>query len=537
MESLESLLDAWIEHEVEQNPVLGTAWGVPGHDDRLGDASAEAFMQAERADDEWMARLDAIDAATLTLDEQIDRDLVRSALAGRQVTRPWQAWRRDPSVYTGPCLNGVLLLFIHRPLPAKELAAAAAARMEQIPQVLAEATANLDAELANAVIVERALGQCQAGVTYARTLVPAEVETADLRQQLAEAGEIAARALEDFAEYLRGLAEQANGPYAIGDELYSGLLTRRELLGYGAAELRRRGQAAYDELDGAMGRVAYAIAGHRNWRKVMEELNGDHPPTPEAMRAEYEAWTARCRQFLIDQDLVTLPDGERCLVEPTPPFLRPTAGVASYQQPAPFSASTTGRFYVPWPPDGAAPERVEQMLQTNAYASIPTITAHETYPGHHWHLTWLKERGRRIRSVVRTPYFVEGWALYAEAVMRERGFFSDPRHELAHLDARIFRAARIIVDTSLHTGDMTFDEAVTFMSTKASLSQATARAEVSRYCAWPTQAASYLTGALEIERIRSSFLDEGRGDERAFHDAIGATGGLPIALAERAVLS
>jgi uncharacterized protein (DUF885 family) len=177
------------------------------------------------------------------------------------------------------------------------------------------------------------------------------------------------------------------------------------------------------------------------------------------------------------------------------------------------------------------------MLQTNAFASIPTITAHETYPGHHWHLTWLKERGRKIRSVVRTPYFVEGWALYAEAAMRERGFFSDPRQELAHLDARIFRAARIVVDTSLHTGDMTFDEAVTFMSTKASLSQATARAEVSRYCAWPTQAASYLTGALEIERIRSAFLAEGRGDERAFHDTIGATGGLPIALAERAVLS
>jgi uncharacterized protein (DUF885 family) len=102
---------------------------------------------------------------------------------------------------------------------------------------------------------------------------------------------------------------------------------------------------------------------------------------------------------------------------------------------------------------------------------------------------------------------------------------------------RIFRAARIIVDTALHCGDMDFDEAVTFMQTSASLSEPNARAEVIRYLAWPTQAASYLTGCLEIERIRARYLEEGRGDLRSFHDEIAATGSLPIALAERAVLA
>jgi uncharacterized protein (DUF885 family) len=83
---------------------------------------------------------------------------------------------------------------------------------------------------------------------------------------------------------------------------------------------------------------------------------------------------------------------------------------------------------------------------------------------------------------------------------------------------------------------MTVDEAVAFMSTKATLTEPTARAEVGRYCAWPTQASSYLTGSLEIERIRERFFAERRGDLRAFHDAIAGSGGLPIALAERAVL-
>jgi uncharacterized protein (DUF885 family) len=120
-------------------------------------------------------------------------------------------------------------------------------------------------------------------------------------------------------------------------------------------------------------------------------------------------------------------------------------------------------------------------------------------------------------------------------MMREQGFFTDPAHELAHLDARLFRAVRIVVDTSLHCGDMGFDEAVAMMQDDAGLTEPVARAEVTRYCAWPTQASAYLTGSVEIERLRERWIGELRGDLRGFHDAICGSGALPIALAERAV--
>ncbi len=151
-----------------------------------------------------------------------------------------------------------------------------------------------------------------------------------------------------------------------------------------------------------------------------------------------------------------------------------------------------------------------------------------------------------MRKVYSTPYFSEGWALYAERVMRERGFFEDPIHELHHLNATLFRAARIIVDTSLHLGEMTFEEAVTFMMDKAAMPEPVARAEVGRYCWWPTQASSYLTGCLEILAIRERYLAR-RGFAsvsprdvpidvlRRFHDAIASSGALPLGLAERAV--
>lgn len=210
--------------------------------------------------------------------------------------------------------------------------------------------------------------------------------------------------------------------------------------------------------------------------------------------------------------------------------------VASYMSPPAFRPSLVGYFNVPYPPDGVSDEEVQKRLETNSFHSIPTITVHEAYPGHHWHLVTAQANPRPARRVFSTSYFSEGWALYAERVMREKGFFEDPRHELCHLDARLFRAARIIVDTSLHIGDMSVEEAVTFMSTKASLSEPTARAEVGRYCSWPTQASSYLTGAIEIERIRDQWV-AGGGDLRAFHDKIALSGMLPIALAEQAVLA
>ncbi|HEX5829157.1 MAG TPA: DUF885 domain-containing protein, partial [Candidatus Limnocylindrales bacterium] len=238
-----------------------------------------------------------------------------------------------------------------------------------------------------------------------------------------------------------------------------------------------------------------------------------------------------------------------CAVVPSPVFQRPVLGVASYIAPPAFSDKLRGHFFVPFAPDGASEEEIQGRLSNNSYGSIPTTSVHEAYPGHHWHLVMRKSApSSPVRKVYGTPYFNEGWALYTERVMRERGFFTDPLHELQHLSATIFRAARIIVDTSLHLGEMSFDEAVAFMRDKAMLPEPVAIAEVGRYCWWPTQASSYLTGCLEILEIRRRYLDA-RGYAgvdpkdapveviRDFHDTIVRAGSLPLGLADRAVMA
>ncbi|MGD0743126.1 MAG: DUF885 domain-containing protein [Acidimicrobiales bacterium] len=532
------VLDQWLAHEFAASPVTATALGAEGAHGEIDDLTAAAFAERAAADAAWLAHLLAVDAGRLGPDQRVDRDALIALLRGRQVLESWRAWRRNPSVYLDPCFDGILSLVIHRSFPEEELARYTTGRLRAMAGALEAGRANLSAELANPLIVGRAINQCEAAIPYFQEMLPREFTAPALRAAVAEAAGTAAESFQGFRSFLTELATSARGDYAIGEERYSALLRERELLGYGAVELRARGRRVLGQLESEMNELARGIDPHApTWRSVFAAMSEDHPATFEEMRDCYENEVGKARAFLRANDLVSLPPGEECRVEPTPPFLRPIIAVASYISPPAFRPGRVGHFNVPWPPAGTTPADNARLLAANNRHVIPTITVHEAYPGHHWHLTWMKTSTRRVRQFVHSSYFSEGWALYAEQMMREQGYFSERRAELGQLNARIFRAARIVVDTGLHIGDLGVEEAVAYMETNAGLPAPVARAEVSRYCAWPTQAPSYLTGSLEIERIRQGYLAAGRGNLRSFHDAIAATGCLPLALVERALLA
>ena len=547
MPDFRSLVDEFLQNEFETSPTAASALGLTDYDDRLDDLSASAFAKRNADAEAWLKRFEDAASDDLEQADEIDRQLAIASLRGRVINIDWQAWKRDPLLYSGPILNGVFYLFLNRLRPNNELVDAAVSRLEQATTALEQGRANLDPKLANHLIVERATNSARAGANYLRGMVGEEADTDSDRDRLKAAGIIAGDALDEFAGFLSSLAEQAEGDWHYTEERYSRQLRERERLNFDARSLRELGQREYDRLDAEMNELARA-AGGDNWRDVLEEANEDHPRSEEEMRRAYADWTERSRAFLAETGLVTLPDGESCSVEPSPPFTRPLFAVASYSGPPAFSDTLKGHFFVPIAPDGTSEEEIQKRLASNSFGSIPTTAVHEAYPGHHWHIMWSKIKAPRLRAVLTTPYFSEGWALYAERVMRERGFFTDPIQELYHLEATIFRAARIVVDTSLHMGEMTHDDAVDFMLQKTALTEPTAKAEVGRYCSWPTQASSYLTGCLEILRMRDLYL-AARGVDyekpadipidvlRDFHDTLAGSGKMPLGLAEQALMS
>jgi len=513
MSSFTDLADTFLKEEFAESPVLASSLGLTEYDERLDDLSADAHRRHDERSAAWAKRFGAIPDDTLSPSERIDRDFVGSILRGRELNAPQRSWQRQPATYLNPGLQGVFSLFLHRLRPEKDLADAARARLAEVPRA--------------------------AAAKYARELVPQEVKDPVAQERLAATGADAGDAFDAFAEFLTEKKEKAIGTYAIGEALYTSLLQEKELLPYDARALRERGREQYDLLAAEARRLAQEISGTDDWAGLLDKLNKVHAPTPEGMRAEYEEWTERARSFLRDTGLVTLPKGERCTVEPSPPFQRPILAVASYNRPPAFTDSLAGHFFVPYPPDNTSPEEIQKRLEGNCSAGIPTTAVHEAYPGHHWHLVMAHANPSKLRQVFSTSYFSEGWALYAERVMREQGFFADPKHQLYQYEATIFRAARIIVDTSLHLGEMTFDEAVRYMVEKGNLTEPNARAEVGRYCSWPTQASSYLTGMLEIVDVRTRWLTKngksGVTALREFHDKLTGSGAMPTSLAERAL--
>jgi uncharacterized protein (DUF885 family) len=527
----EALLSEWLGAELERQPTLASELGLEGYDDRLGDFGAARWTTQAHRDQQWTGRISKLSLPDLPLDDQVDLTLILAEMAGRSIMDDWASWRRDPAVYLDPCLDGVFSLWLHRLRPEAALAAASVARLHHIPEVLSAARAQLDADLVSPMLVSRAVNAARGGARYFSDLLPAEVAEQPMRGLLASAAATAATELEDFAVFLEGLERRGRGDWAIGETRYSALLREKELIGVDAAGLHALGQSAYDQLAGQMDELAVRIDPDASgWKEVMADIATDYPSSPDAMRSAYEAACLVARDFLIQHGLVTLPPGEECLVEASPVFQRPVLAVASYIAPPAFSTSVTGHFFVPYPPDGETPRGIAERLADNGHHTIPTVAVHEAYPGHHWHLTTANATPRPVRKVLTTSFFVEGWALYAEAMMNEQGFFTDPRDVLCHLASRLFRAARIVVDTSLHCGAMTVDEAVAFMVDKVLMTEAVARSEVVRYCGWPTQASSYLVGALEIEALRDRWRSEQRGDLRSFHDAVAAHPVLPTAL-------
>jgi uncharacterized protein (DUF885 family) len=515
--------------EFEESPVWASLLGQDGYDHRLDDCSAAGFERRSAEDRLWLRRFIAFDPSDLSFDQSIDRDLVVAHLGQRVALADWEGWRRSPEAYLE---TGITELFLLALRTEDEFTEGAVARLGSIGSVLEEAEGNLDASLADPLVVRRGLAQCVANIGFARDEVAGLARRPANQQRLREAGEAGALAYERFAEFLRGLVPRCSGSYVFGEDRYRSVLSGGELLDFDVASLRQLGWDEYHRVAGVMSGLAAAISdGADDWPAAVRRLQQAHAGTIDEMRSEYESMCDRARRFMTEQDLVSNPADERCEVIPAPAAVRATLAVASYMSPPMFKPSKVGHFFVPYPVDPDDVEEVGSLLESNATYSVATTAVHEAYPGHHWHLMTMKE-ARPIRRLFTSTYFIEGWALYVEAAMREAGFFS-PEEELGQLEARLFRAARIVVDTSLHTGEMNVEEAVDFMHERALLPLPTARSEVARYCSWPTQASAYLTGAMAIERARDEWVAAG-GTLRSFHDALAGSGAMPVPLAVRA---
>lgn len=536
--AFDSLVKRHIDGRARRDPEWATSVGLHSADDKLTDRSAAAERADSLVAEAERRSLLAIDTTTLDERRRIDWILFESVLSTSIADAGLRNWARRPGSYIP--FNAVYTLAVGTEPGPRVRMASLTARLEAWPAALALGRAQVVPARTPSSWVDLDVGTARRISGYLEKELPAIVRASG--GDTARFARARTRALTALAAYTSWMADTlrpaASGSWQLGREGYDWRLRRTKMLERDAESMITFGFDVLHETQAQLGSLARQIDPNRTWKQLADSAKLLHPPA-DSIFAAYAAEAERARRFIIDRKLFVVPAGERLEMVLTPPNLRQTYAYGGYDAAAPFEKQQVGRFFVTPVEDGWTNEQVQSKLRGHNYGWITVVALHEGYPGHHLQYVRAAKQPSMLRKIYGSDVFGEGWGLYAEELMYQNGFYPNPLARLTQLRMRLWRAARVIIDPSIHTGRMTFDEAVSFFVDTVGLERADAGAEVTRYTTWPTQAVSYIAGMYAIESLRDEIRarDGAAFDLANFHDALLRQGSLPPPLMRRAALA
>jgi uncharacterized protein (DUF885 family) len=534
------IADAIVDDALAQRPAAVARLRPPGvRHDALPDDSLAANAEREAREDAWLAELRAADASALEPKARIALELARSWLEGRAALRVCRTPLWSVSQIAPAWQVDFADAALAQPVETAELRAQALARWAQLPRYVDDEIAALREGLARGytaprVVVELALAQLATLLAAPDEALP--FASPALRSDdpgfrsafLALLARDVRPSLARYRDFLRDeYAPRARATIAVADSpggraCYEGALLFATTLPISPERVHERGLAALAEVEREMAQIAARSFAARPVRDVLEMLRSDpeyaYRDEAHVMAVGEEAmdraWAALPRAF------ATLPRA-RAQLEPIPAF----------------QAKTAAAHYLQAALDGSAPAayRVRTIEpQRQSWATGEATAFHEVVPGHHPQIALANEREDlpRIARLLFRSGFSEGWALYAERVADELGLYSSDADRLGMLNARAWRAVRMVVDSGMHALGWSRERALAFLLEHTALSEGQAAQEIDRYIARPAQATAYLLGYQEIVALRSEAerrLGE-RFDLRGFHEVVlgGGSTTLPL---------
>jgi len=538
------LADAYVSGYLERNPDQYTYFGIPGRrHDRLPDNSLAAQRTWEAKEDAWLIEVRAIDAAAIQ-DHSLRATyaILREALEGAIGARVCRSELWNVSQMTGWQVSFGYLVTI-QPVGTSELREQALARWRSFPRYV-------DTEIENAregirlkytapkLNVRIVIGQIDALVTGSEAdapfLSPAardkDPEFARAFRQLYSGDLVPAfKRYRDFLEkeYLPAarediaVAANPNGLacYAAAVRLYSTLPAQpksvhetglREIDSL-TAEMKAIGEQSFQTSD-VPALLQQLRSDRRYLFKSREELIACSQAALARAKAAAPAWFG------------LLPKAD-VRIEPYPKFREKNAS-NEYNAPA-EDGSRAGLFYIN-----------AYQAEKKSRAPAESTAFHETIPGHHLQMTIALERkdSHPISRYLFNSGFTEGLGLYAERLADEMKLYSSSLDRIGMLSEQAFRAARLVVDSGIHTMGWTRQQAIDYMLAHSSEAPDDVAAEVDRYIIFPGQATAYMLGKLQIQQLREDAREVmgQRFDIKAFHDRVLEDGAVPLGfLAEK----
>ena len=346
----------------------------------------------------------------------------------------------------------------------------------------------------------------------------------ELHERLVKAATDLMQPFQEHMQWLESLKSKTTESWALGKEKFEKLIQLRGL-GMTSEEIYQLGVKYLKELKEERTRIAAQIAPNKSVEEVIKMIEQKAPKTfEEALNATRKAME-EAKQFIIENNIATVHEGDKLIVEETPAFLAPLIPFAAMSMPSRFDKPMIGIYVVTRPKD------IANLGNHLNYASIKNTAVHEAFPGHFLQGS-ISNRSSLIHILANGTETVEGWAHYCEQMMMEHGYVTSLESKLIQVNDVIWRAVRIIVDVKLSRGEMHFNEAVDMLMKEAGMSSEGATAEVRRYTQSPGYPLSYLLGKHLILQLREEVKQKMGTEytEKFFHDTITANGYLPISL-------
>jgi len=541
--ALNDLVHERWEYTMRTSPIYASILGDKRYNDQLDDFSQKAIDDDLEQARLFLARFEAIDTTGFPDQEVLNKQLMVRDLKMSLEGARFKTWEMPVSQFGGIHIDLPQLVSILSFTNVKDYEDYIS-RLRQVPRLFDQVVVQMRKGMADQLMPPKIL--LEQVVTQSEKLAktppeqspfaqpfdkfPDSIAEAD-RKRLREAGVSVIRdsvipAYVQFTKFVKdeyapkGRLEPGVWALPDGPERYAFRVKESTTTDLTPEEIHQIGLAQVKEIEERMLGVARQF-GYKDLRSFNAAVNAD----PKLHAHSRQELLDLYRKY-IDQMYARLPE----MFGRLPKAKLEVMPVEEYRE-----KEASGASYVDGTPDGSRPGHV--MVNTGEFArrsllDVETTAYHEGVPGHHMQIAIAQELPELppFRQHEYYTAYTEGWALYAERLGKEAGFFQDPYSYYGHLQDDMLRAIRLVVDTGFHYKHWTRQQVVDYFHEHSALDEPTVQSETDRYMAWPAQALGYKIGQLEILKLRQYAKDQlgDKFDLRGFHDEVIAGGALPM---------
>ncbi|HZZ36746.1 MAG TPA: DUF885 domain-containing protein [Caulobacteraceae bacterium] len=544
--ALKAISKKWLDATAKLNPVSATQLGDHRYDDKLDDMSAAGRADRRKVSDALLKALVKYKRASMSRANQVDAAMLENQLRYDLWTNDTlQSWAWDPLIYNDLAGGAVYSLMAREFAPAPVRLKAATARLEALPTLLAQARANLVLARVPKVHADTLAKQNPGLVSLVDEMVLAQagaLPAAEKARLEAAAAKFKAAVAEHQKWIETTLVPGAKGDFRLGAALYDAKLAFALNSPLTRAEIKARALAAHKATREAMYALAAKVLTGKAGapeapaapspeqqqaviKAALDIAAADHPKRDEVVQVAKTA-LEKATAFVREKDLITLPEAPVQVIL-MPEFQRGVA-VAYCDPPGPLDKGQKTFYAVSPIPTDWTETRVESFLREYNNRAIADISVHEAMPGHYVQLAHSAAYPGTLRSVLWSGSFVEGWAVYAEEMMAEEGFYGgDPLYRLVRLKTLLRSVTNALLDQAIHVDGMSRDEAMKLMMEGAFQEEGEASGKWIRASVSSAQLPSYFVGYSEHKAIRAQAEKAGGFNLKAYHDKVLSFGSPP----------